>query len=182
MTPMEPSDLDEMTRGRWVAAKRECGDLWTPELDVDFATIERRVVASQCKARLAAAERRLQEHDDAGTEDLAMEIASIRGVCTSVNQISQLDRFSARVVVAAKRAAREREAEARRAAREEARAASVQTTSAAGADTQTAVVGKRATTVQRRNVVADMQLRPFEQSRMLFVARWCGGVLSRLAA
>lgn len=126
MTPVEPSDLDEMTRGRWVAAKRECGDLWTPELDVDFATIERRVVASQCKARLAAAERRLQEHDDAGTEDLATEIASIRGVCTSVDQISQLDRFSARVVVAAKRAAREREAEARRAAREEARAASAE--------------------------------------------------------
>ncbi len=126
ITPVEPSDLVEMTRERWLAAKQECGDLWTPDLDVDLATVDRRVVASRCKTQLADVGRRLQEYGDSGAGDLATEIVSIRETCTSADQISQLDRLAARIVAAAKRVAREREAEVRREAREVARAASAE--------------------------------------------------------
>lgn len=115
-------DVSRSVLSSWRAAKSDCGDVWTGSFEAELENVEARVVETECRQGLAAANEAFVDGSDVTVGEMSTALATLRDHCVAAEHVAQLAQLDAKLAQTVKRLEREAAAEARRVAREQAAA------------------------------------------------------------
>jgi hypothetical protein len=114
------ADLSRSVLASWRQVKADCGGVWTASYETELENVEARVVETECRNGLRAADEAFANGSDVTVEEMSTALASMRALCKAPEHVAKLSQLDAKLVKTIKRLEREAALEARRLAREQA--------------------------------------------------------------